>query len=104
VVQRFPGRGGVFGTVDKVEGNLVTIVTTEGPVAVTIAEDTAISQISEASVADLQPGIKVTVMGPAGGDGRVAAANLVITPEGMENPFSRGQLSGRSFPPGTAEP
>ena len=103
-VQSFPGRGGVTGTVDKVDGNLVTITTSEGPVEVIIAEDTPVSRIAEASVDDLQPGVQVTVMGPAGEAGRVEAANLVITPEGLEGPFGRGQRDGQGFRRGAEAP
>lgn len=94
-VQSFPGRGGLSGTIENIEGNVVTIATTEGPVAATINETTSISQISAASVDDLQPGMQVTVMGPAGEDGSVAAADVVITPEGLDIPFGGGQRDGR---------
>lgn len=102
--QSFSGRGGLTGTIEKVEGNLVTVTTAEGPVEVTIAEATSISQISQASVDDLQAGLQVTVMGPPAEDGSVEAANVVITPEGMESFFGRGQLRDRSFRRGSGTP
>jgi hypothetical protein len=95
--QRFPGRGAVTGTVENIEGEVVTITTPQGPVEVTIGQDTAISRISEAGVADLQPGARVTVMGPADEGGRVAAASLVITPEDLGTPAGRDRRGDQGF-------
>lgn len=102
--QRFPGRGGASGIVEKVEGEVLTITTTEGPVEVILAEDTGISRISEASVDELQPGVQVTVMGPAGEDGRVEGVSVIISPEGIESLPARGQRGGQDFQGGTAGP
>jgi hypothetical protein len=102
--QRFPGRGGVTGAVEKVERNVATITTPEGPIEVTLGEDTSLSRISEASVDDLQPGIPVTVMGPAGKDGRIEAASVIITPEGMKSPSGWGPRGGQGVPRGSDEP
>jgi len=106
-VQSYPGRGGVSGTVEKVDGDVVTITTTDGPVEVIVAEDTAMSQISPATAADLHSGVQVRVMGPAGEDGRVQAANLVIAPAGVESPFGQGPRGGQGrqgAPGATATP
>jgi hypothetical protein len=102
--QRFPGRGAVTGTVEKIEGEVVTITTPQGPVEVTIGQGTAISRVAEAGVGDLQPGARVTVMGPAGEDGRVEAASLVITPEDMETSAGRDRRGDQGFPGETEEP
>jgi hypothetical protein len=100
----FPGRGGVSGTLEKVEVNVATITTAEGPVEVILGEDTSISRISQATVDDLQPGMQLTVMGPAGEGGRVEAVSVVISPEEMESTPGRGQRGGQGFRGGTAGP
>jgi hypothetical protein len=100
----FPGRGGVSGTLEKVEVNVATITTAEGPVEVILGEDTSISRISQATVDDLQPGMQLTVIGPAGEGGRVEAVSVVISPEEMESTPGRGQRGGQGFRGGTAGP
>ncbi|MSQ40056.1 MAG: hypothetical protein EXR55_00010 [Dehalococcoidia bacterium] len=85
----FAGRGGLTGTVDKVEGNTVTITTAQGPLQATLSADTTIQKTTVGTVADLTPGLRVTVVSQRGTDGAVTARFIVITPEGV-NLFGGG--------------
>ncbi len=89
----FAGRGGLTGTVDKIEGNTVTITTAQGPLQATLSGDTTVRKTTVGTVADLTPGLQVMVVGQRGADGTVTARSIVITPEGV-NLFGGGAFAG----------
>ena len=80
--QGFSGRGAVTGTVEKVEGNTVTVDTPEGPLSVRIGEDTVIQKSAAGTLEDLQTGLRVAVVGQPDEGGTVAAQFVVLIPEG----------------------
>lgn len=68
-----------IGVVEKVEGQTMTVKTQDGTsVSVALQPDTQVSQVTSGAVADLQPGVSVTVSGQAGSDGTVAARSVQI--------------------------
>ena len=75
-----PGRGGTPGIVDKVEGNILTLNTTEGIVRVLIADGTTIQKMGEGSLSDISPGQSITVSGERREDGSVEATGIFVTP------------------------
>lgn len=75
-----PGRGGTLGTVDKVEGNILTLNTTEGIVRVLIVDDTTIQKMGEGSLSDISPGQSITVSGERQEDGSIEATGIFVTP------------------------
>ncbi|MFH1560918.1 MAG: hypothetical protein ABID84_05905 [Chloroflexota bacterium] len=77
-----PNRGGLTGTIEKVEGNTVTVNTPQGPLRATIGADTTIQMSVEGTVEDLATGTQVTVVGQPGEDGTVQATSIVLVPEG----------------------
>ena len=87
------GRGGLTGTIEKVEGNTVTINTPQGPLQATIGADTTIQRYTEGTPKDLEEGVQVTVMGQRGEDGTVQATSILITPEGISG-FPGGFFPG----------
>ena len=87
------GRGGLTGTVEKVEGSVVTVNTPQGPLEATISSNTSILGYAEESVEALQAGVQVTVTGQRNEDGTVEATSVVITPEGV-GVFPGGALGG----------
>jgi len=93
--QGFAGLAGLTGTVEKVEGNTVTVNTAQGPLQATIGADTIIQSFTEGTLADLETGTQVTVTGQRGEDGTVEARSILITPEGAV-----GFPGGRFFPGG----
>ena len=84
--------GGVFGTVEGVEGNVVTLSTPQGELRVTLAEQTEIQGIAELEPEDLAAGRSVTVSGEPGEGGAMTATSVFVLPEGMEGMgmFGRG--------------
>lgn len=77
------GRGNLLaGVIEKVEGNTLTIRTPQGTSTVNLAADTEVRQTVPAQVADLKPGLTVTVTGTAGADGSMQARTVTITPAG----------------------
>ena len=102
--QQFQGggfRGGDFGagltgTIDVVDGNVVTVNTPQGPLQATVTDATTIQTFAEGTLEDLLQGVRVTVIGHRG-EGTVEASSILLLPEGAEG-FFRGGFSGdRSF-------
>lgn len=86
----FPGR---TGAIELIEGNTLTLRTELGTVQVLINTDTTIRRLSEATLADLAEGMRITLIGQAGEDGTVQAVSIIVVPEGQEGFF------GGSFTP-----
>ena len=83
----FPGR---TGAIQQVEGNTLTLSTEEGTVQAIIGADTNIQLFTEAALADLTEGMRVTLIGQAGEDGTVQALSIIVVPEGQEGIFGGG--------------
>ena len=90
----FAGGGGLSGTIEEIQGNTVTVNTSQGPLQATIGADTTIQMFTEGTLADLQAGLRVTVIGQRGEDGTVEARSILITPEGGDGVFEGGLFSG----------
>ena len=67
------GHGGLTGVIEKVEGNIVTVNTSQGPLIATLVADTTIGRFTEGTSADLQTGMQVTIVGQIGADNGVKA-------------------------------
>jgi hypothetical protein len=81
--------GATLGTVEKVEGNTVTVRTVAGTTqTVTLTPDTELRQTVAAQVSDLQPGQTVTVTGTPGADGSLQARSITIGAAGGQGPGS----------------
>ena len=93
----FDGRGGLSGTIDGIEGNTVSVNTSQGPVLATIGDDTTIQMFVQGTLADLREGLTVTVIGPQGEDGTVEARSIAIVPEGGVGLFGGGLPAGDRF-------
>ena len=76
----FMGKQGTIGTVESIEGNIVTVETMTGTIEVTVAGDTAIQKMDEGSIEDVSPGDTITVTGESGEDGSIEAVSIFITP------------------------
>ena len=94
--------GGVLtGTIEQIEGNIITINTSRGPLQATIGDDTAIQIFTVGTLTGLETGLGVTVTGQRGEDGTVIARTIVIAPEGIEGLFEgQGFRGGRGSAPG----
>ncbi len=94
--QGLPGRGGLTGTVEKIEGNTVTVNTAQGPLQANIGADTTIQMSVQGTAQDLKAGLRVTVVGQRGTDGTVTATSIIITPAGVDGLFGGGPSLGGS--------
>jgi len=115
------GGGGLIGAISKVSGNTIDVTTAQGTVVpVQIAPDTRILTSAEGTLADLKPGVIVTVVGQADATGTVPAMVVQIQPIGPGQPGAgtpragagggqgagggRGGQGGRATPAPTATP
>lgn len=94
------GRGGLTGVIDKVEDNIVTVITSQGPLSAALVADTTIGRFTEGTWADLQTGMRVTIVGHTGADSGVEARSILLNPEDALVFFGRGFFSGSRQQPG----
>lgn len=74
-------RGGTFGTVEKVEGNVLTVKAFDGSTTqVTISDQTTIQKMAQGDLSDIVAGSSVSVTGDREDDGSIAATTIFITP------------------------
>ena len=90
---RFAGGGGLTGTIEKVEGNTVTVNTPQGSLQATVGPETTIQKTTEISLEDLIEGMRLTVSGEPGEDGAVQATTIFVFPEGAGG-FGGGGFGG----------
>jgi len=88
------GRGGLTGTIQKVEGNAVTVNTAQGILQVTIGTDTVIQQTATILPEELLEGMRVTVNGERDESGAVNAVTIFVIGEGAEGFQGRGFRTG----------
>jgi len=88
------GIGATMGTVEKVEGNIVTLNTRTGTVLVNIATGTSIQKTVEGSLEDISTGKNIAVSGDKNEDGSVEARSITIT-SGFALPPFGGAGSGQ---------
>jgi len=75
---RSGARRGASGTLTKINGNILTLATAQGPVTVNISSDNiTIQNITTGTLSDLHEGQSLTVVGPQDTDGNVTA-NLIF--------------------------
>ncbi len=82
------------GTIEKIEGDTVTLNTPQGLLQAITAADTTIQMFSQGTATDLDAGVRVTVIGQRGEDGTVEARSISVIPEGAEGLFGLG-FAGR---------
>ncbi len=74
-----PGGPAVTGTVKSVNGDTVTVSTRNGDVQVKVASDTAVRKMADGTIADIQPGQRITVVGDSA-NGMVTARSVQLVP------------------------
>ena len=74
------GRGGTIGTVEKIEGGVITIKTMTGSVSVTTSSSTTVQKMGSGSLIDIKTGDSITVSGETKDDGSIQATSIFITP------------------------
>ena len=101
--QGFAGGTGLTGAIENIEGNTVTVNTSQGPLQADISADTTIQLSAEGTLADLQSGLRVTVSGQTREDGIVEANTIILIPEGAEGFPGSGFPGRRGLPGGEPE-
>ena len=79
------GRGGLFGTVTGVSDTGFTLETQQGPLPISIDDDSVILETREGALTDLEIGMQVRVAGPAAENGTIEARSIIATPENLED-------------------
>ena len=82
------GEGGarpLIGTVTGIQDGVFTLETQQGPLPISINDDTVIIETRQGTVADLEAGMRVTVIGQADEDGTIDARVVNVIPEGLED-------------------
>jgi hypothetical protein len=75
--------GGLVGQVERVEGDTLTMVTGDGKqVRITTTKTTLIEKYVTISVADLETGAQVIVIGNTNDDGSMTATSIQVIPQG----------------------
>lgn len=74
------GSGGTMGAVEKVEGNVVTLTTRDGPISVLVGNSTTIQKMEEGDLDDISTGKNITVSGEQNEDGSINATDIFIVP------------------------
>ena len=82
------------GTIEKVEGNTVTLNTPQGSLLATISDETIIQKTTEVPTAELVEGVRITVVGARGEDGIVEARLISLVPDGQEGFLGGGGFRG----------
>ena len=102
----FAGAMGVpplFGSIESVSGNVITIDTQQGPLPVTLDEETIISQTKQGTIEDLEVGMQVTAFGPSGEDGTIEAQVVNTLPMGIDDLGGFGGRRRAGFGRGVSE-
>ncbi len=94
--RRFGGGGGgdgLTGTIETIEGDTLTINTPRGPLQVDVGLETTIQIFADGTLADLEAGMRVTVISERADDGSVVATSITVRPAG-DGGFGDGLFGG----------
>ena len=75
-------RQGTMGTLSKIDGNVLTLTTSQGTATVTVGSDTTIQETVTGTISDLQEGQSVSVTGSRDANGNITATSIRIQPAG----------------------
>ena len=74
----------LFGEISDVGDDGLTLETQQGPLPITIDEETIIVQTLQGDVSDLEEGMSVRAIGPENDNGEIDARSVVVIPEGLQ--------------------
>ena len=80
--------GGVrplIGTITDIADGGFTLETQQGPLTISMNDEAVIIETRQGSVADLEAGMQVTVVGPADEEGTIDARVVNVIPEGLDD-------------------
>ena len=84
----------VQGTIEGIEGDVITLNTFQGAIRVTIPSEATIQVTKTGVIADLSNGMTVAVTGERSEDGTFTAENVIGLPEGGFRGFGAGRGAG----------
>ena len=91
------------GSVTAATASRFTLETQQGPLPVSLDEETVIIETRQGTAADLEAGMRVTVVGQADEAGVISAAAVNVVPEGVDLQNTRGFGGGGRNAPGSGE-
>ena len=74
------GGAGTAGTVKSVEEHTLIVTTARGEVTVRLADNTTVRKLTDGTLQDIQPGLRIIVAGEADASGVVMAESLQLVP------------------------
>ncbi len=74
----------IFGRVDIIEDNVVTLTTFQGTVQVTLQDDTTIQNTVEGTIADLVEGANIRIIGRPDQEGNLQARSITLLADDLE--------------------
>ena len=88
----------LIGAVKMTEQGGFTLETQQGPLPISVDDETLIIETSQGTIADLEAGMRVTVVGQADEDGTIEARIVSVAPEGVDLEGIRGPGGGGRNP------
>ena len=70
------------GTLTKINGNILTLTTAQGPVTVICSDNTTIQNVTTGSLSDLHAGGYLIAIGPQDASGSITATSIMIRSQG----------------------
>lgn len=100
-------RQGSSGTLTKIDGNTLTLTTTQGQVTVIASSSTSVQKTIKGMVSDLHEGQQLTVVGTPDANGNITATSIVVRSQSLATPPSppagtTPNPSGRPARPGNS--
>lgn len=74
----------IFGRVDIIEDNVLTVTTFQGTVQVTLRDDTTIQKTVEGAIADLVEGANIRIVGRPDQEGNLQARSITLLAEDLD--------------------
>ena len=75
----------LIGTITDIADGGFTLETQQGPLPISMNDETVIIETRQGTVADLEAGMRVTVIGPADEEGTIDARVVNVIPEGLDD-------------------
>lgn len=85
------GRGGTNGQIKSIQGNVLQLSTAQNVTTVTLTDATRILKYTRSSATELQPGLRVTIVGQRDSQGNLTASQITVL---EADSFAPGQPIG----------
>ena len=96
--------GGTLGTLNNINGNVLTLTSMQGnQVTVNVSNTTIIEKIVNGTVSDLQSGESLTIVGSPNANGNIIASSITILPQGQGSSTAQSTTQGQK-PANTSTP